>query len=60
MTIKRLVSASSIEKDFKKRQTEVKKKHRLLLGEILAKRAKEKKINKVFFDSGSNKNITEG
>jgi len=51
---KTLVSASSIEKDIKKN-----KKKKIdtsnLLGEILAKRAKEKKINKVYFDRGQNK-----
>ena len=51
---KTLVSASSIEKDIKKN-----KKKKIdtsnLLGEILAKRAKEKKINKVYFDRGKNK-----
>tara|TARA_Y100000996_G_C22164706_1_gene496147 strand:+ start:148 stop:501 length:354 start_codon:yes stop_codon:yes gene_type:complete len=51
---KTLVSASSIEKDIKKN-----KKKKIdtsnLLGEILAKRAIEKKINKVYFDRGQNK-----
>jgi large subunit ribosomal protein L18 len=51
---KTLVSASSIEKEIKKN-----KKNKIdtssLLGEILAKRAIGKKINKVYFDRGSNK-----
>tara|TARA_B100002051_G_scaffold264669_1_gene289784 strand:+ start:2792 stop:3145 length:354 start_codon:yes stop_codon:yes gene_type:complete len=51
---KTLVSASSIEKDIKKNK---KKKIEVsnLLGEILAKRAIDKKIDKVYFDRGSNK-----
>ena len=51
---KTLVSASSIEKDLK---TKKNKKIEMsnLLGEILAKRAKEKKINKVYFDRSSYK-----
>ena len=51
---KTLVSASSIEKDIKsnkKKKTETSE----LLGEILAKRAAEKKITKVYFDRGSYK-----
>ena len=51
---KTLVSASSIEKELK-----AKKKKKIesstLLGEILAKRAIEKKISKVYFDRGSYK-----
>ena len=51
---KTLVSASSTEKDLK-----LKKKKKIessvLLGEILAKRALEKKINKVYFDRGGYK-----
>ena len=51
---KTLVSASSIEKDIKK--TKVKKLEKSsLIGEILAKRAKEKNISKVFFDRGAYK-----
>ncbi len=46
---KTLVSASSIEKDIKKDKKN-KSEISSLLGEILAKRAKEKKINKVYFD----------
>ncbi len=51
---KTVVSASSMEKDIKK---DKKKKTDLstLLGEILAKRASEKKISKVFFDRGGYK-----
>ena len=48
---KTLVSASSIEKEFKsKKMKKVEKSN--LIGEILAKRAKEKKINDVYFDRG--------
>ena len=51
---KTLVSASSIEKEFKsKKMKKVEKSN--LIGEILAKRAKEKKINDVYFDRGSYK-----
>ena len=49
-----IVSASSTEKDLKK----VKKNKTALsvvIGEILAKRAVEKKINKVYFDRGGYK-----
>ena len=51
---KTLVSASSTEKELRKNKT---KKMDLsnVLGELLAKRAKEKKINDVYFDRGSNK-----
>jgi|TARA_B110000967_G_C18729040_1_gene481647 large subunit ribosomal protein L18 len=51
---KTLVSVSSIEKDLK---SSMKKKMEtsILLGEILAKRAAEKKIDKVYFDRGSYK-----
>ena len=51
---KTLVSASSIEKDIKKNKKN-KKETCNLLGEILAKRAIEKKITKVYFDRGANK-----
>ena len=51
---KTLVSASSIEKDFKIKKTKKIDKSKLI-GEILAKRAKEKKINEVYFDRGSYK-----
>ena len=51
---KTVVSASSIEKDIRKN-----KKNKVdtsnLLGEILAKRAIEKKITKVYLDRGANK-----
>ena len=51
---KTLVSASSTEKEIKKNKI---KKMDLsnVLGEILAKRAKEKKINSVYFDRGGYK-----
>ena len=51
---KTLVSASSIEKDFKVKKTKKIDKS-LIIGEILAKRAKEKNINEVYFDRGSYK-----
>ena len=51
---KTLVSASSIEKDFKTKKTKKIDKS-TIIGEILAKRAKEKKINEVYFDRGSYK-----
>jgi len=48
---KTLVSASSIEKEIK--QNKVKKMEKSsLIGEILAKRAKEKNISNVYFDRG--------
>tara|TARA_B100001057_G_scaffold181804_2_gene182542 strand:+ start:752 stop:1105 length:354 start_codon:yes stop_codon:yes gene_type:complete len=51
---KTLVSASSIEKDI--RLKKVKKMDKSsLIGEILAKRAKEKNINEVYFDRGEYK-----
>tara|TARA_B100000700_G_scaffold318128_1_gene410695 strand:- start:2787 stop:3140 length:354 start_codon:yes stop_codon:yes gene_type:complete len=51
---KTIVSASSTEKDLKK---DKKKKTDLsiVIGEILAKRASEKKISKVYFDRGGYK-----
>ena len=51
---KTLVSASSTEKELKKTKT---KKMGLsnILGELLAKRAKEKKISSVYFDRGGYK-----
>ena len=51
---KTLVSASSTEKELKKTKT---KKMDLsnILGELLAKRAKEKKISSVYFDRGGYK-----
>ena len=51
---KTLVSVSSIEKEIKKDKKN-KKDTSIALGEILAKRAKAKKIDKVYFDRGSNK-----
>ena len=49
-----LVSASSIEKDLKlKKIKKIDKSN--LIGEILAKRAKEKKITNVYFDRGEHK-----
>ena len=51
---KTLVSASSIEKDIKKNKVKKIEKSSLI-GEILAKRAKEKNINEVYFDRGENK-----
>ena len=51
---KTIVSASSTEKELKKSKT---KKMDLssILGELLAKRAKEKKISSVYFDRGGYK-----
>ena len=49
-----LVSASSIEKDLKAKKIKKMEKSSLI-GEILAKRAKEKKIDEVYFDRGSYK-----
>ena len=51
---KTLVSASSIEKEIKIKKVKKMDKSSLI-GEILAKRAKEKKINEVYFDRGANK-----
>ena len=51
---KTLVSASSIEKDFKIKKTKKIDKS-TIIGEILAKRAIEKNINEVYFDRGSYK-----
>ena len=51
---KTLVSASSTEKEIKSGKSKKMDKSNLL-GEMLAKRAKEKKINKVYFDRGSYK-----
>ena len=52
--VKTLVSASSNEKDLKKNKL---KKAELsnLIGEVLAKRAKEKNISNVYFDRGEYK-----
>ena len=51
---KTLVSASSIEKDIKAKKIKKMEKSSLI-AEILAKRAKEKNINEVYFDRGENK-----
>ena len=51
---KTLVSVSSIEKEIKAKKNQ-KSQTSTLLGEILAKRAVEKKITKVYFDRGSYK-----
>tara|TARA_X000000368_G_C22821618_1_gene619294 strand:- start:249 stop:602 length:354 start_codon:yes stop_codon:yes gene_type:complete len=51
---KTLVSASSIEKENKKNKMKKSEKS-TLIGEILAKRAKEKNINEVYFDRGQYK-----
>ena len=51
---KTLVSASSIEKELKLKKVKKMEKSNLI-GEILAKRAKEKNINEVYFDRGDNK-----
>ena len=51
---KTIVSASSIEKDVKtKKMKKIDKSN--YIGEILAKRAKDKNIEKVFFDRGEHK-----
>ena len=49
-----LVSASSIEKDIKLKKIKKMEKSSLI-GEILAKRAKEKNISEVYFDRGAYK-----
>ena len=51
---KTLVSASSIEKEIKLKKVKKMEKSNLI-GEILAKRAKEKKISEVYFDRGEYK-----
>ena len=51
---KTLVSASSFEKEVKAKKIKKMEKSSLI-GEILAKRAKEKNISKVFFDRGAYK-----
>ena len=51
---KTLVSASSKEKEIKSKKIKKIEKSNLI-GEILAKRAKEKNIEKVYFDRGSHK-----
>ena len=49
-----LVSASSVEKDIKLKKIKKMEKSSLI-GEILAKRAKEKNIREVYFDRGAYK-----
>ena len=53
-SMKTLVSASSIEKEVK-----IKKNKKIetstIIGELLAKRAKDKKIENVYFDRGANR-----
>ena len=51
---KTLVSASSVEKDVKLKKVKKMDKSNLI-AEILAKRAKEKNINEVYFDRGEHK-----
>ena len=51
---KTLVSASSIEKDVKLKKLKKMEKSNFI-GEILAKRAKEKNISEVYFDRGEHK-----
>ncbi len=51
---KTLVSASSIEKEIKLKKVKKMEKSSLI-GEILARRAKEKNISQVYFDRGENK-----
>ena len=51
---KTLVSASSVEKEIKDKKIKKMEKS-IILGEIIAKRAKEKNIDKVYFDRGNNK-----
>jgi large subunit ribosomal protein L18 len=51
---KTLVSASSFEKIIKAKKVKKMEKSSLI-GEILAKRAKEKNISEVYFDRGENK-----
>ena len=51
---KTLVSASSIEKEIKLKKIKKMEKSSLI-GELLAKRAKDKNVDKVYFDRGGNK-----
>ena len=51
---KTLVSASSIEKDIRTKKIKKMEKS-TIIGETLAKRAKDKNISKVYFDRGENK-----
>tara|TARA_B100000131_G_C17757024_1_gene467573 strand:- start:190 stop:546 length:357 start_codon:yes stop_codon:yes gene_type:complete len=50
-----LVSSSSFEKEMKKINKVSKKEFSVLIAERLAKKAQEKKINKVYFDRGNYK-----
>ena len=52
---KTLISVSSLEKKILGKEKKEKKEFSILLGEILAKRALEKKITKVYFDRGRHK-----
>ena len=47
-----LLSASSIEKDIKEKKTKNKSELSVIVAEKLAKKAQEKKINKIYFDRG--------
>ena len=49
-----MVSASSIEKEIKLKKIKKMEKSSQI-GELLAKRAKEKNVDKVYFDRGENK-----
>ena len=51
---KTIVSASSVEKEIKTKKIKKIEKSNLI-GELLAKRALEKKISEVYFDRGGNK-----
>ena len=51
---KTITSVSSIEKEIKAKKIKKMEKS-AMIGEILAKRAKEKNINEVYFDRGENK-----
>ena len=51
---KTLISASSIEKEAKNKKLKKMEKSNLI-GELLAKRAKEKNISEVYFDRGEYK-----
>lgn len=48
-----LVSSSSLDKEIKEQSVKGKKEKAKMVGELLAKRAKEKGIKKVVFDRGS-------
>ena len=47
-----LLSASSVEKDIKETNTKNKSELSVIVAEKLAKKAQEKKINKIYFDRG--------